>query len=116
MSAVAYFGIVSYSAIFRSQSLYANGSALYSMHMKYVIAVSVVVLCALMPRPTAAGEPARKVSCKSEANAQSCYWTRGRLSLSMGAPAFRLWKIGTHRVLAIYSGPSVDFAEDNEHP
>ncbi len=34
----------------------------------------------------------------------------------MGAPSFRLWKIGTHRMLGIYSGPSVDFAEDNEHP
>jgi len=34
----------------------------------------------------------------------------------MGAPAFRLWEIGTHRMLAIYSGPSVNFAEDNEHP
>ena len=38
----------------------------------------------------------------------------------MGTPSFRLWKIGTHRMLAIYSGPSVDFAVedlgDNEHP
>ena len=37
----------------------------------------------------------------------------------MGTPAFRLWKIGTHRMLAIWSGPSVDFAGgdgDHEHP
>ena len=36
-----------------------------------------------------------------------------------GSPAFRLWKIGTHRMLSIWSGPSVDFAGgdgDNEHP
>jgi hypothetical protein len=41
------------------------------------------------------------------------------LMLHMGAPAFRLWKIGTHRMLAIWSGPSVDFAGGaggNEHP
>ncbi len=31
--------------------------------------------------------------------------------------SFRLWKIGTHRVLGIYSGPSVDRSGlDNEGP
>lgn len=36
----------------------------------------------------------------------------------MGAPAFRLWKIGTDRLLSIYSGPSTypDKDGDNEHP
>ncbi len=42
------------------------------------------------------------------------------MMLHDGTPSFRLWKIGTHRMLAIYSGPSVDFAVDdlgdNEHP
>jgi len=35
-----------------------------------------------------------------------------------GTPAFRLWKIGTHRLLGIYSGPSVDRYDslDNEDP
>ena len=34
-----------------------------------------------------------------------------------GTPAYRLWKIGTHRILGIYSGPSVDrWGLDNENP
>ena len=36
-----------------------------------------------------------------------CYWARGRLSFYNGNPPYRLWKIGTTRVLGIYSGPSV---------
>jgi hypothetical protein len=43
-------------------------------------------------------------------------WTR----FSNGTPAFRLWPIGTHHLLGIYSGPSVgihyDDNGDNEHP
>jgi hypothetical protein len=38
--------------------------------------------------------------------AASCYWTHGRLGFTNGTPALRLWKIGTHRFLGIYSGPS----------
>jgi hypothetical protein len=38
----------------------------------------------------------------------------------MGTPAFRLWKIGTNRILGIYSGPWAYLHEDelgdNEHP
>jgi hypothetical protein len=34
-----------------------------------------------------------------------------------GTPSFRLWKIGTNRMLGIYSGPSVDrYGLDNESP
>lgn len=47
----------------------------------------------------------RKVACKTPENAKSCYWTHGRLSIYNGNPDFRLWKIGTHRLLGIYSGP-----------
>jgi hypothetical protein len=48
----------------------------------------------------------RKVTCKMPANAGTCYWTRGRLSLYNGGnPNLRLWKIGTHRILGIFSGP-----------
>jgi hypothetical protein len=47
----------------------------------------------------------RKVACKTPANANGCYWTHGRLSIYNGNPTFRLWKIGTHRLLGIYSGP-----------
>jgi len=47
----------------------------------------------------------RKVACKTEENAKTCYWTHGRLNIYNGNPTFRLWKIGTHRLLGIYSGP-----------
>jgi hypothetical protein len=40
-----------------------------------------------------------------------------------GTPALRLWKIGTHRILGIYRGPSAYYAatrdpdlRDNENP
>jgi hypothetical protein len=59
----------------------------------------------------------RTIQCKTPANAASCYRTHGRLGFYNGTPAFRLWKVGTHRLLGIYSGPSVDrYGEGNEHP
>ena len=62
----------------------------------------------------------RKVPCKTPENATSCYWAHGRLAIANGTPAFRLWKVGTNRVLGIYSGPSVlvngDLTGDNEDP
>ena len=59
----------------------------------------------------------RTVPCRTPANTASCYWTHGRLHSYNGTPAFRLWKIGTHRLLGIYSGPSVDRTGlDNENP
>ena len=37
--------------------------------------------------------------------------------MANGNPSYRLWKIGTHRILGIYSGPSVDRnGLDNEGP
>jgi hypothetical protein len=59
----------------------------------------------------------RKIPCKTLENSASCYWTHGRLIIANGNPAFRLWKVGTHRILGIYSGPSVDrYGPDNEDP
>jgi hypothetical protein len=63
---------------------------------------------------SAAGK--RRIPCKTPENASTCYWTHGRLSINNGTPSFRLWKIGTHRILAVYSGPSVDRDSDNEYP
>ena len=61
--------------------------------------------------------PKRTIPCKTEENANSCYWTHGRLGVGNGTPSYRLWKIGSHRVLGIYSGPSVDrYGLDNEGP
>jgi hypothetical protein len=59
----------------------------------------------------------RKIPCKTPANAVSCYWIHGRLSAYNGTPEIRLWKIGTSRLMGIYSGPSVDRQSlDNENP
>jgi hypothetical protein len=66
---------------------------------------------------TASDASKRKIPCKTPANAASCYWTRGRLAAYNGTPEIRLWKIGTSRLLGIYSGPSVDRRSlDNENP
>lgn len=83
--------------------------------MRY-LSVSALILCALAaqaisqkdstsaaPRETAA----RKVPCKTPENASLCYWTHGRLNSYEGNPSFRIWKVGTKRILAIYSGPAV---------
>jgi hypothetical protein len=60
----------------------------------------------------------RKIACKTPENEGVCYWARGRLNLYNGTPSFRLWKIGTHRILGIYSGPDGEKRDelDNEHP
>jgi len=82
-----------------------------------------VLLLTLLCVALSIGSPAqrvskRKIPCKTPANAATCYWTHGRLSLYNGTPAFRLWKIGTHRVLGIYSGPPSERRHDldNENP
>jgi hypothetical protein len=48
----------------------------------------------------------RTIPCKTEAVAPICYRTHGRLGFGNGTPALRLWKIGTKRILGVYSGPS----------
>jgi hypothetical protein len=49
----------------------------------------------------------RKIPCKVPENATMCYWTRGRLQVTEGAGAWRMWKVGTKRIVDIYSGPSI---------
>src|SRR2546430_5308775 len=61
----------------------------------------------------------RKIPCKTPENASQCYWTHGRLSVYEGAVTFRIWKIGTRRMLGVFSGPShypVRTNEDMENP
>lgn len=60
----------------------------------------------------------RTIPCRTAENASGCYWTHGRLAAYNGTPAFRLWKIGTRRLLGISSGPSAEKRDplDNEHP
>ena len=67
--------------------------------------------------PTKASK--RKIPCKTPENAAICYWTHGRLSVYNGNPTLRLWKIGTHRMLGVYNGPShfpPHTMGDNENP
>jgi hypothetical protein len=47
----------------------------------------------------------RTIACKTPAIASSCYTTHGRLYVSNGRMNWRLWRIGTNRILGIYSGP-----------
>lgn len=62
----------------------------------------------------------RRIPCKTPQNAASCYWTHGRITEGNGTPAYRMWKIGTKRLLGIYSGPSGykddSLSLDNENP
>jgi len=57
---------------------------------------------------TASANPSRrKIPCKTPENASLCYWTHGRLSVwEGGPPSYRLWKIGTRRLLGVFKGPS----------
>ena len=71
--------------------------------MRYVL-ISLLGLCAVAAQ--AIPQAKRKIPCKTPELASSCYWTRGRLSVYNGNPPWRMWKVGTHRILAIFSGPS----------
>ncbi|HXN51123.1 MAG TPA: hypothetical protein VN943_04240 [Candidatus Acidoferrum sp.] len=56
---------------------------------------------------TASANPSRrKIPCKTPENASLCYWTHGRLSFYEGWVNYQIWKIGTRRMLGVFSGPS----------
>src|SRR4051812_32963996 len=85
--------------------------------MRPVVALLIVLLLTL---PTAAKRKPyhRKIACKTPVNESQCYWTHGRLLAGNGTPAYRLWKVGTHRLLGIHSGPDAEKIDslDNEAP
>jgi hypothetical protein len=59
------------------------------------------------PKAKSSSSSKRKIPCKTPENAPQCYWTRGRLAVyNGGAPNYRIWKIGTHRILGVFNGPS----------
>lgn len=62
--------------------------------------------------------PQRKIPCKVPESAAMCYWTHGRLNFNNGNPAYRIWKVGTNRILGVYSGPNSELVDplDNEFP
>ncbi len=87
--------------------------------MRAVLAVIAVLSAALciqaLPQKTAK----RRIPCKTSESASECYWTHGRITEGNGTPAYRMWKIGTKRLLGIYSGPSTyndPLSLDNENP
>ena len=60
--------------------------------------------CALSANDAPRQAKSRKMACKTPEVAASCYWAHGRLTFGNGNPTCRLWKIGTRRILGIYSG------------
>jgi hypothetical protein len=86
------------------------------------MAKSLLMIALIASALSASGYPGRasrrKIDCKTSANQVMCYWTRGRLSLYNGNPSYRLWKVGTHRILGIYSGPGFEkrYQLDSENP
>lgn len=84
------------------------------MRIRFVVVLMVLLGNGL---PTIGEVHRRTIPCKTPENTNSCYWTHGRIGFYNGTPAIRLWKIGTNRLLGIYSGPSVDrYGLDNEDP
>jgi hypothetical protein len=85
--------------------------------MRYAI-TSAFVLCALVAQAVPQETAKRKIPCKTPENAAMCYWTHGRLALCNGNPSFRVWKVGTKRILSVLSGPNswARDPEDGEHP
>lgn len=86
-----------------------------------LIAIALILLCTVPAGD--AQDFQRKIPCKTPAIAESCYWTHGRLTFCCGTPAVRVWKIGTRRVLGVFSGPKAYSAAngeildgDNENP
>ena len=50
--------------------------------------------------------PQRRIPCKTPENASMCYWTRGRLYPTTGSGAWKMWRVGTKRIVTIFNGPS----------
>jgi hypothetical protein len=87
--------------------------------MRAALLITAVFSAALCMRAVPQNEPKRRIPCKTPQNASECYWTHGRIRIGNGTPAYRLWKIGTKRLLGIYSGPSTyndSLSLDNENP
>ncbi len=80
--------------------------------------ILVFVLCAVVAQAIPQAAPKRKIPCKTPENTASCYWTHGRLSVYNGNPSFRVWRIGTTKIVGIHSGPGAQRRdpEDGEHP
>lgn len=89
----------------------------YFLRMRLILLFSALLLITVIAGAQEKSSH-RKIACKTPANADICYWAHGRLSFYNGTPSIRLWKIGTRRMLGIYSGPNSEKIDalDNEHP
>jgi hypothetical protein len=88
---------------------------------RIIFSVTLLLACATMLGESKGS--GRTITCKTPEIAPSCHWIHGRLGVANGNPSYRLWKIGTHRLLGIYSGPVAfnsrwksKYALDNEGP
>jgi hypothetical protein len=73
--------------------------------MRYALILA-LALCAVVAQAIPQATANRKIPCKTPENAASCYWAHGRLAFYDNNPSYRIWKIGTKRILGVYSGPS----------
>jgi hypothetical protein len=64
-------------------------------------------------RAATASTAKRKIPCKTPENASLCYWTHGRLSFWGTYAPWRIWRVGTQRLLRICNGPSHFPPHDN---
>src|SRR3989304_9686482 len=87
--------------------------------MRYAIMMMALILSVPAARATPQDTAPRKISCKTPEIAPMCYWARGRLVFASGNPSYRIWKVGTKRILGVYSGPAAFTPrtnEDSENP
>jgi hypothetical protein len=60
------------------------------------------------------------VACAGDGQAQqrpeACFWVHGRLSAYNGSPTFRIWPIGTRRLLGVDQGHGSDDGFDSLPP
>src|SRR5690242_12477467 len=69
--------------------------------LKYATIVLLLILISNVWAQSAAPE-AKEKSCRTHPQLiDRCFSVRGRLSVYNGAPALRLWKVGTRRMLGI---------------
>lgn len=73
--------------------------------MRYAM-IAALAVCAVAAQALPQATQKRKIPCKTPENATSCYWTRGRLTFYNINVSYRIWKVGTKRILSVYSGPS----------
>ena len=85
--------------------------------MRYAL-IAALAVCAVAAQALPQATQKRKIPCKTPDNAASCYWTRGRLGVYNGNPSFRVWRIGTTKIVGIHSDSYAQRRdpEDGEHP